>query len=64
LREFFFRGFAFTTLRRHSSRAFAYLFSSLAFSLYHLSMMIGWFSLPLYSLILISLFAIRRRSDF
>ncbi len=57
LEEFFFRGFAFTTLLKSSSRTFAYIFSALAFSLYHVSVMIGWFGLPLYSLILISLFA-------
>lgn len=57
LEEFFFRGFAFTTLLKSSSRTFAYIFSALAFSLYHVSVMTGWFGLPLYSLILISLFA-------
>lgn len=56
LEEFFFRGFAFMTLRRSSSRTFAYIFSSLAFSLYHVSIMTGWFGLPLYSLIIAALF--------
>ena len=50
LEEFFFRGFAFLTLKNLTSKRFAYLFSSLAFALYHISMMIGWF--PIYLLIL------------
>lgn len=55
LEEFFFRGFAFMALRP-VGRAPAYIFSALAFSLYHVSIMIGWFGLPLYSLILTALF--------
>ena len=43
LEEFFFRGFAFAVLKKSSERRFAYIFSSLAFSLYHIAMMIGWF---------------------
>ncbi len=43
LEEFFFRGFAFMMLKDKTSRKFAYLFSSLAFALYHIAMMIGWF---------------------
>ena len=44
LEEFFFRGFAFLTLRRFSTDRFAYAFSALTFALYHLAMMQGWFS--------------------
>lgn len=55
LEEFFFRGFVFTNLKRSANRTFAYLFSSLLFSLYHTAMMIGWFSLPLFLLILVGL---------
>jgi len=44
LEEFFFRGFAFLTLRRFASRRFAYAFSSLTFAAYHIAMMRGWFS--------------------
>lgn len=44
LEEFFFRGFAFLTLRRFATERFAYVFSALAFALYHLAMMQGWFS--------------------
>lgn len=43
LEEIFFRGFAFLTLKRHTSPAFAYLFSGLSFALYHVSIMDGWF---------------------
>jgi membrane protease YdiL (CAAX protease family) len=56
LEEFFFRGFAFYALLESSSRRPAYIFSALLFSLYHVSIMIGWFGLPLYLLILVSLF--------
>ncbi|WP_241426720.1 CPBP family intramembrane glutamic endopeptidase [Dysosmobacter acutus] len=50
LEEFFFRGFAFFTLKDVSSRMFSYIFSSAAFALYHVSMMIGWFGMELTSL--------------
>jgi membrane protease YdiL (CAAX protease family) len=54
LEEFFFRGFLFRNLR-HNGALFAYLFSSTAFALYHIAMMIGWFSLPLTLLIIVGL---------
>lgn len=44
LEEFFFRGFAFLALKEVSSRRFAYACSASAFALYHIAMMIGWFS--------------------
>ena len=44
LEEFFFRGFAFITLKRESSRLFAYIFSSSLFTLYHIGMTSGWFN--------------------
>ena len=50
LEEFFFRGFAFLTLLKLTSKNFAYIFSSLSFALYHVAMMIGWFSIWLYIL--------------
>lgn len=56
LEEFFFRGFAFLKLKQVSSRKFAYIFSSLAFALYHVAMMIGWFSLSLFILTIAGLF--------
>ena len=55
LEEFFFRGFLFTNLKKSSSLPFAYIFSALAFSLYHVAMMIGWFGFGLTALILIGL---------
>ena len=56
LEEFFFRGFSFLTLRRVSSSKFAYIFSASVFSLYHVVMMIGWFSVGVFTIILIGLF--------
>lgn len=56
LEEFFFRGFAFLTLKRVSGKEFAYLFSSLAFAAYHTAMMIGWFELSVIVLALLGLF--------
>ena len=56
LEEFFFRGFAFLTLKRTMSRNFSYIFSSSMFASYHIAMMIGWFKLPLILLTLIGLF--------
>lgn len=55
LEELFFRGFIFKNLKKHSSVTFAYFFSSLAFALYHVAMMIGWFSLPLTALLILGL---------
>ncbi len=57
LEEFFFRGFAFLTLKRVSTRRFAYLFSATAFAVYHIAMMIGWFSFEVFLIVLIGLFA-------
>ncbi len=55
LEEFFFRGFIFTNLRRTVNRPFAHAFSALVFSLYHVAMMLGWFSPLLFILILMGL---------
>ena len=57
LEEFFFRGFAFLTLKKLASRQFAYIFSASMFALYHIAMMIGWFGLPVLLLTLLGLFA-------
>ena len=57
LEEFFFRGFAFLTLRKIFGRTFAYIFSSSMFALYHIAMMIGWFGLPVILISLAGLFA-------
>lgn len=55
LEEFFFRGFVFTNLKQHTSRKLAYIFSAAAFSLYHVAMMIGWFSPALFLLVMVGL---------
>ena len=56
LEEFFFRGFLFIALKQYTTRTFAYVFSALMFSLYHVAIMIGWFGLPVIILSLIGLF--------
>ncbi len=56
LEEFFFRGFAFMTLKRVSSRRFAYIFSAAVFAIYHVAMMIGWFSMSVFLIVLAGLF--------
>ncbi|WP_294187493.1 type II CAAX endopeptidase family protein [uncultured Clostridium sp.] len=56
LEEFFFRGFAFLKLKEVSTRKFAYIFSTLAFALYHVAMMIGWFDISLFILTIAGLF--------
>ena len=57
LEEFFFRGFVFTNLKQLSGRKLAYIFSAAAFSLYHVAMMIGWFSPVLFVLVMVGLAA-------
>ncbi len=57
LEEFFFRGFAFITLKKIVSKSFAYIFSSALFALYHIAMMIGWFGVPVILISLAGLFA-------
>lgn len=56
LEEFFFRGFSFITLKKLTSRRFAYVFSSMVFALYHIAMMIGWFGLLVILISLVGLF--------
>ena len=56
LEEFFFRGYAFLTLKKEKSRVFAYLFSAAAFALYHVGMTGGWFSIWIYILSMAGLF--------
>ncbi len=43
LEEFFFRGYAFITLKNYTSRKFAYIFSSSIFAIYHVGMLVGMF---------------------
>jgi membrane protease YdiL (CAAX protease family) len=56
LEEFFFRGVAFLTLKKFSSRGFAYWFSAGAFSVYHIAIMSNWFQPVLFILLILSLF--------
>lgn len=56
LEEFFFRGFSFLSLKQVSSRKFAYIFSAIAFAIYHVAIMNNWFTLPLFILLIVSLF--------
>ena len=55
LEEFFFRGFVFTNLKQLTGRKLAYIFSAAAFSLYHVAMMIGWFSPARFLLVMMGL---------
>lgn len=57
LEEFFFRGFAFLTLGSIFSKKIAFVFSAAMFSIYHVAMMIGWFSVWVFILVLAGLFA-------
>lgn len=56
LEEFFFRGFGFLALRQQAGQRGANLFSAGAFALYHVAIMTSWFSLPLFLLLITSLF--------
>lgn len=56
LEEFFFRGFIFLSLKKRSSRTIAYIVSALAFSLYHIGIMVDWFNIVIFFLALIALF--------
>lgn len=55
IEEIFFRGFAFLTLKHHSGRMIAYLFSSFAFAAYHVAIMKGWFNIPIFILAMLGL---------
>lgn len=57
LEEFFFRGFAFLVLKKAASARLAYIFSGLAFALYHIAIMTGWFSVWVFLIIVTGLFA-------
>ena len=56
LEEFFFRGFSFLTLKKVSNKKLAYIFSAAMFASYHISMMIGWFSIWVVIIALLGLF--------
>lgn len=57
LEEFFFRGFSFLILKKHTTRKGAHLFSAGAFALYHVAIMAEWVSIPLTALLIAVLFA-------
>ena len=57
LEEFFFRGFAFITLKKLTGRKFAYIFSAAVFAVYHIAMMTGWFKLDVFLIVMAGLFA-------
>ena len=56
LEEFFYRGYAFITLKKHTNRVFAYIYSSTIFAFYHIGMMLESFYLGTLILATISLF--------
>lgn len=56
LEEFFFRGYGFIALKCHTGRAFAYLFSSAIFALYHVGMILPMFHPAVLLLLLAGLF--------
>lgn len=56
LEEFFFRGFAFITLKNQTNRKFAYILSASLFSIYHAGMTTGWYHIIVFVLGLIVLF--------
>ena len=57
IEELFFRGLAFRELHQRGHITLAHLFSAGCFALYHVGIISGWFSLPVFLLIVIGLFA-------
>ena len=57
LEEFFFRGFGFIALKKHTSRSTAYIVSSILFAIYHIGMLIGMFSFGVIVVLLLGLIA-------
>lgn len=57
LEEFFFRGFALLGLKRLLGRRLSHTISALAFAVYHIAIMSGWFSPVLFVLLLVGLYA-------
>ena len=56
LEEFIFRGFGFIGLSEKIGVKSACIFSAICFALYHVTMMIGWYSFGLTTLIIFALF--------
>lgn len=57
LEEFFFRGFIFLSLKNFLNIKAAYILSAAAFAAYHIAIMSGWFSVWLFLLAMVGLFA-------
>jgi membrane protease YdiL (CAAX protease family) len=57
IEEFLFRGFACIGVSKKSNGIFFIIMSSLIFSLYHIGIMVNWFSIPVFILLIIGLFA-------
>ncbi len=55
LEEFFFRGFAFLTLKKHTGRAFSYFISAFFFSFYHVGMTFTWLHFAVFAAELVGL---------
>ena len=56
LEELLFRGLGYLALRKHTSEAFAMVFSAAAFAVYHAAILDGWFSWWVYGLCMLGLF--------
>ena len=56
IEEFLFRGFVCIGVKAESNKMFYIIMSSLIFSLYHIGIMINWFSIPVFILLIIGLF--------
>lgn len=56
LEEFIFRGFGFIGLSEKLGAKWACIFSAICFALYHITMMIGWYSIWLTALVIFALF--------
>ena len=56
LEELLFRGLGYLALRKHTSEAFAMVFSAGAFAVYHAAILDGWFSWWVYGLCMLGLF--------
>lgn len=57
LEEFFFRGYGFMTLKKHTSPKIAYIFSSTIFAVYHIGMLLDMFSIGVLLLLMFGLIA-------
>ncbi|MBR6524017.1 MAG: CPBP family intramembrane metalloprotease [Clostridia bacterium] len=57
LEEFFFRGFAFLSLKKVAGKRKAYIFSAAIFAFYHIAIMTGWFSVGMFLIAIAGLFA-------